>query len=782
MGQCQNTDVCEKQSVTMEVSSENISLETKITELPRSEGGVVPCEPVLSQTVIEVNQVIKNHSSEDGSHPIMSSSNAATPVFGRPAESFPASPTMEGVSKIVPNVAAKIAPSSQSALSYSSVAPVSQSIPSCPSEPMQVKRQGRKTPARVEAPRRRGRKQTPVVPAIPDGSAGQDPKSSLQSQNRSGDSLGTKAISLRSKQGTDSQELMNVIQAQACEVQSPGGLAGHDPKRKERSANAAQNKQTKLDIGAGTSDKIPLLGRIQTADVNDVARVMKEVFSGTVPSKTRVVESFGSEGRDASKLAVSSKILVEMAKIQSPEDKACSAMPTTETAAQAFVEKQPETKADAKVEDANAPVMSETLVPLTNEGKPQSNSVAGTVQKIEDSGQLSNENSTTPSIMESICASSLTAGQKEVDHCQRAPPDGDLAGFIRGASSDQVDSCLACPGEVEPPIGVSDNSGNKSKSSLKESPSSSPVDPSGLVCPTISSKTNDAGDNPQTISSVPTNPDDPDMVKSPGMTESGSGNKTEAFVKVHMRSSNEFDSPEGLRVSTKSDDVGDHLTVTSHIPATPDHAGSEVAPDVVETENNSGKKTECAEKESSDIYNFSGSVSDKLDMASAEAKATECSSEAVVEGLETSQRDIDFGAVLGPADTARGYSTVTSDETPSDKGQWDAQHGGSKAQGEPRLETVCSVVPESTNAELVPKDHVGSLPPEMPSSVGDCVEVCNMEVDPEGLSEKDPVGSTVPPDVLECPEAEMGDGIDAPQVGGTLPNFSTIYHNLKSLK
>jgi hypothetical protein len=752
--------------VAMEVSSENVSLNKKISELPRSEGGVVPCVPVLSPTVIEV---IKNHSSEDGSHPIVSSSNAATPVFGHPADSFPASPTMEGVSKTLPNVTTKIAPSSQSAPSYSSVAAVSQSLPPCPSEPMQVKRQGRKTPARVEAPRRRGRKQAPVVPAVPDDSAGQDPKSSLQSQNRSGDSLGTKAIPLRSEQGTDSQELMNVIQAQACEVQSPGGLAGHDPKRKERSANAAQNKQTKLDIGAGTSDKTPLLGRIQTADVNDVARVMKEVFSGTVPAKARNVESFGSEGRDASKLTASSKILVEMAKIQSPEDKACSALPTVETAAQAFVEKQPETKADAKVEDANAPVMSETLVPLTNEGKLQSNSVAGTVEKIEDSGQLSNENSSTPSIMESICASPLTAGEKDVDHCQRAPQDGDLAGFIRGASSDQVDSSLACPGEVEPTVGINDNSGNKSKSSLKESPSSSHVDPSSLVYPTISTRTNDAGDNPGTTSSVPTNPDDPDMVKSPGMTESGSGNKTEAFVIVPVRSSNEFNSLEGLRVSTKSDDVGDHLRVTSHIPATSDHSGSEVAPDVAETESNSGKKTECAEKESSDIYNFSSSVSDKLDMASAEAKATNCSSGAVAEGLETSQKDIDLVAVLDPADI----------ETPSDKGQLDAQHGSSKAQGEPRLETVRSVVPESTNAELFPKDHVGPLPPEMPSPGGDCVGVCNMEVDP---SEKDPVSSTVPVEVLECPEAEMSDGIDAPQVGGTLPNLSTINHNLKSLK
>jgi hypothetical protein len=768
LGQCQNIDVCEKQSVTVEVSSENSSVKTKISELARSEGKVVTCVPVSNQTVVEV---IKNHSSED-SHPIVSSSNAATPDFGHPADSFPASP-MEGVSKTVPNVAAK----TQSPASYSSVAPVSQSISPCPQEPMQVKRQGRKTPARVEAPRRRGRKQAPVVTAVPDGSAGQDPKSGLQSQNRSGDSLGTKTISLRSKQGTGSQELMNVIQAQACEIQSPGGLVGHDPKRKERSANAAQNKQTKLDIGAGTSDKSPLLGRIQTADVNDVARVMKEVFSGTVPSKTRVVESFGSEGRDASKLAASSKILVEMAK---PEDKACSALPTMEAAAQAFVEKQSETKADAKVEDANAPVMSETLFPLkTNEGKPQSNSVAGIVEKIEDSGQLSNENLIMPSIMESICESPLSAGEKDVDHCQRAPQD-DLAGFTRGATSDQVDSSLACPGEVEPPVGINDNSGNKSKS-LKESPSSSPIDPIGLVCPTISTKTNDAGDNPGT-SSVRTNPDDPDIVMSPGMTESGSGNKMEAFVKVPLRSSNEFNSPEGLRVSPKSDDVGDHLRVTSHILETPDHSGSEVASDVLETVSNSGKKTECAEKESSDIYNFSGSVSDKLDVAPVEAKATECSSKDVVEGMETSQRDIDLGAVPGPADTARGYNTVTSVETLSGKGQWDAQHGGSEAQEEPRLETVHSD-PETTNAELGPKDHVGPLAPEMPSSVGDCVDACNMEVDPsEGLFEKDPASSTVALEVLECPEAEMSDGIDAPQVGGTLPNFSTINRNLKSLK
>ncbi|KAG7991412.1 hypothetical protein I3843_02G074300 [Carya illinoinensis] len=240
-GKTQNTGMCEKQPVAVEVLSENVLSKPKLSELLNSPGGVVASVTVSSNTVVET---IKSYSSEDKSHPVVSASNAAAPVFALPADSFSSSPSMEGLSVTVPNVAAKIAPNPESTASYAYVAPASQSIPPCPSEPIQIKRQGRKTPARVEATRRRGKKHSIAAPAVPDGLLGQDQKSSLQSQNRSGDSMGTKAISLRGKQGTDVQEPSVVIQAPACEVHSPGGLTVHDPKRKERSANATQNKQS----------------------------------------------------------------------------------------------------------------------------------------------------------------------------------------------------------------------------------------------------------------------------------------------------------------------------------------------------------------------------------------------------------------------------------------------------------------------------------------------------------------------------------------------------------
>lgn len=463
LGQLQDAVACEKQYVTLEISPENASSKLKISELSRNEAEVVLSVPVVSKTVIEA---IKSHGSQDEIHPVVSTSNAAAPVLCPPHDSFSGSSPVEGISKTLPNVAAKIAPSSQSAHPNSSVAPVSQAIPPCPSEPIQVKRQGRKTPARAEPPRRRGRKQAAVIPAVPDVSAGQDPKPSLQSQNRSGDSLGTRTIGLRTKQGTDAQELTNVIQAPAADAHLPGGLVGHDPKRKERSANAAQNKQptssiTKLDGGAGTSDKTSALGRIQTANINDVARVMKEVFSSTCTSKTRIVESIVSEGRDAPKAAVSVKTFVEVAKNQSSEDKACSALQTMETAAPAFGEKQSESKADAKIEHDSAPILSEPLVPVTNIGKPESKYAADSVEKVEDSGQISNE--FTPSKMENISTVSLIGGNKDVDPCQKAPLDGGPPGFNTQASCCQVGSLLVCPVVVGLAVVFDTNYVNKSE-------------------------------------------------------------------------------------------------------------------------------------------------------------------------------------------------------------------------------------------------------------------------------------------------------------------------------
>jgi hypothetical protein len=476
-------------------------------------------------------------------------------------------------------------------------------------------------------------------------------------------------------------------------------------------------------------------------------------------------------------------------------------------------------------------------------------------------GQVSNEDSTMPSIMESICTAPIKAGQKDIDPCETTPPDGDLAGFSTGASGDQVGSSLVCLGEVEPHIVFDNNSGNISESSLKDSPKSSALDVSVLVCPIISKKTDDAGENPGTTLSVPSNPENSDM-KSPSTSESGSGNKAEP-----LGSSNDNDSPEGLRVLTKADDVGDHPRVTSPILAARDHSGLVVAPDGVETEIHSGNKMECAVKEYSESSPFNvrsigcttsttaddvgdhpreaalmsvtadnsgvvkcpgvtekksggkiqpspkespktspldiesiegptplpgslessgvhncGGFSKELDMPSVEAKATECSGEAIVEGLEISQKDIDFGAVVEPADTAPS-DTITSDEAPSDKGQLAASCVREDKE-DPMFETVHSFVAESTTADVVPKDHDEMpLPPEIQSSEGDCVEVHNMEVDPsEGLSEKGSVSSSVPLEDSKCPEAEMGDAIDASEVCGILPSFSTINQSLKFLK
>ncbi|KAL5099758.1 hypothetical protein RYX36_004085 [Vicia faba] len=165
-------------------------------------------------------------------------------------------------------------------------------------ESVPVKRQGRKTQNRLEPPRRRGKRTTPVLPVAPDALIDQDPKLSHHAQVSPVNSLVGIATS-------------NVTQAQAFEIYLPGGIT-NDSKRKERTTNPAQNKQqkvasTRIDSAPVSSDKIAALGRIH--NVNDVARVMKEVFSGTcLPKPKAAVDASGS---------------------QSVEDKACSA---TETA------------------------------------------------------------------------------------------------------------------------------------------------------------------------------------------------------------------------------------------------------------------------------------------------------------------------------------------------------------------------------------------------------------------------------------------------------------------
>lgn len=214
--------------------------------------------------------------------------------------------------------------------SISTSAPAaSLSIPPQASVSVPVKRHGRKTPTTGEAPRRRGKKQG-SGPSIPDGSAVFDAKLNQQSQNKSRDSFGSKTISLRSKQ--------------------------------------------------------------ETADVNDVARVMKEIFSETCSSKAKTGDSSLNEGKDASIRALSSSsAIAEVAKKQSSDDKTCSVTPTVETPPPGFNSPNENhgeltgTKNDVSVRGDHTPVSGHTLASKTEALKPENKAQAGHIENIANS-------------------------------------------------------------------------------------------------------------------------------------------------------------------------------------------------------------------------------------------------------------------------------------------------------------------------------------------------------------------------------------------------------------
>lgn len=114
--------------------------------------------------------------------------------------------------------------SSQSTLLVPSVAPLSQPSPS-PTVPVKMKAQNRKAQSGVGAPRRRGKKQVPASPAVTDVLVGHDSTPNMLPLDKSGDSLGSKDIDIRSKQEAD-------------------GLAGEDLNSTEHLVKLAQAKLT----------------------------------------------------------------------------------------------------------------------------------------------------------------------------------------------------------------------------------------------------------------------------------------------------------------------------------------------------------------------------------------------------------------------------------------------------------------------------------------------------------------------------------------------------------
>ncbi|XP_044499967.1 chromatin structure-remodeling complex protein SYD-like isoform X2 [Mangifera indica] len=313
-----------------------------LSENNSSKGGALPTSAVSSKTVVEV---IKNQNSKDKASTDISTLKTASQAAGPVADSLPGSTVVEDINKMMQSVAGAIVPGSQSNFTDPSVAVPYQSTPAQAPESVPVKRQGRKTPSRGEAPRRRGKRQALGLSAIPDGSVGLDPNLNQQSHSKPREIRGSKIIDPRSKQESDAKVLMEVIQAPACEVPSPGGLAGQDPKRKETCTN-------------------PVLGRIQTA-VTDVARVMKEIFSETCSAKAKAGECSGIDAKDNT-LSVSSNTLAEEAQSQSSRDKACPEMPTLETVPPGLDvqvnenKEQPGTGRDANVEGGTE-IFSETF-------------------------------------------------------------------------------------------------------------------------------------------------------------------------------------------------------------------------------------------------------------------------------------------------------------------------------------------------------------------------------------------------------------------------------------
>ncbi|KAL1201375.1 Chromatin structure-remodeling complex protein SYD [Cardamine amara subsp. amara] len=140
-------------------------------------------------------------------------------------------------------------------------------VPSLPAA-RPAKRRGRNLPSRGEAPKRQGKRRGQALPAT-DGSSARSTGLIPQVEVKVGNSLGTKAISAGNKFDAVAKEQPHFSQPIAPDIYSSGSLSQES--RRDTS-------------GTGGS------ARKQTADVTDVARVMKEIFSETSLLKHKVGE------------------------------------------------------------------------------------------------------------------------------------------------------------------------------------------------------------------------------------------------------------------------------------------------------------------------------------------------------------------------------------------------------------------------------------------------------------------------------------------------------------
>ncbi|KAE9602017.1 putative DNA helicase chromatin remodeling SNF2 family [Lupinus albus] len=440
-------------------SSENASSKIEVCGNP---GNVK-----LFVTTLPVTEETEDLQSGGATHNTVEALKTIPSTVVTPTNSLVGSATTESVNQSSDSMTANVVTSAPLSIVYPSTVG-SESTDSFSFEPTPAKKQGRKTQNRVEPPRRRGKRSATVLPAVPDAFADHDPKLIPHALNSSGDSFVGKAIK-------------NVTQSQALEILLPSGVADHDSKRKERATNSSQVKQ----------------------NVNDVARVMKEVFSGICLPMSKVNDFVGSEDRNTLSVHVMTNPAVDASNNQSVEDKAGPDIPTTRAACSTFNvhEKQSDKASNVQSQEGKAGLdltgtgamsltsaisvngdeqksgsASDKKITLLNETLPNvsepETSDCGDVK--EEQTEICYEYSTTQNKMEAIDATPVDASQKTYDSSEILPTCGGLTDLNIKASTHQICSSVVSPGFE--PLVVNQNLGNQSGSSFEMCSRSSPLD------------------------------------------------------------------------------------------------------------------------------------------------------------------------------------------------------------------------------------------------------------------------------------------------------------------
>lgn len=501
------------------------------------------------------------------------------------------------------------------------------------------------------------------------------------------------------------------------------GSVGQDPKRKETSG-------------------IPPFGRFQTADITDVARVMKEIFSENCSSKTKIGDSSRIEGRNAPSVPVPSKMLVEMSKDQSSGDKMHATKPTLEAAPLVMGisndnSRQSGSGVGVKMEEDNATALGKAPISKSDASEVECKTSDGSAENGADSIQASSKNSIMGSNMEVTCTAPLTAGKKKNVPSERPALDG-LTGPCTGASGNEVGSSVVPQGTGKH-VGITENNfRNEMELSSKWSPRS-PHDVSSIECPKISTKVDAAGDPCSVTPSVSGVTECPEKdsgksscikadgvgdlresvpisvshlsatVESPGVTQNNSGDKIQLSLKDSLEPHYiGIRSLEGPTVSRMSDGLGDHpAPVTVSISGSQDHSGN---------------------------VDLGGGISGRSDVCATEVEATEFAGEAIGEGPEVSGKANNLGAGLVLGDVVSGCNAATLHEVPSNQDKLEGSSNEHGSKSDPMSEVLPSVTLGATNLELVPKDCGRvQLPPIVTCTEGNLVEVCSMEVEPSEI-------------------------------------------------